>query len=179
MAAKYESKKNRFKNIIKHLESSGGKNLNHETIQSGINAGQTAGGAYGILPNTLNNFVNTSRNKGEAIDPRLDAMTQLPSEVVTDILNEDRELDEKAAELGMGQVLNRAGWDEEKAAYGWNQGHNRNFKEMANETIKDHEYVRKYREKMGEHPDITPKSRKMDSKFFQNIKKLLGNDENG
>ena len=179
-----QQKLKKFKAIIRQLESSDGKNLNHAPVASGLNKGQQAGGAYGILPNTLNNFVASGKNKGELIDPRLDAMSKLPPEVVTQILNEDRELDDKAADLGMGQVLPRADWDEEKAAYGWNTGHNRDYKNLSPE-YKDFDYVQKYRKLAEEMPvedpgaiSLSPKAPVNDG-IFNRLKRLLGAPSNG
>lgn len=136
--------KERFKRVIKQLESSGGKNLSHETIESGINAGQTAGGAYGILPNSLKDFVNQAKNRNYEIPEELSNIKRLTPDQITDKLNQDRNFDEKAADLGSNILLEKTGGNELKAATGWRRGHNQNFNEMTDQDALNDPYVRAY-----------------------------------
>jgi hypothetical protein len=149
-----KAKKDRFKKTIKFLESSGGRNLAHAPIETGINAGQVAGGAYGILPNSLVDFVKQSRNRGLNIDPRLVELSQLPPEEITKRLNEDRGLDDLAADLGSQLLLQKTMGDEEKAAYGWRTGHNRPFNKLSPDEYQKHPYVEAYnKEKILQAPE--------------------------
>ena len=47
-----------FLKKISMLESSGGTDTDHETMKSGIQAGDTAIGNYGLMPNTLQELSN-------------------------------------------------------------------------------------------------------------------------
>lgn len=135
--------KNRFKRLIKYLESSDGKNLNHETLTEGPNKGQTAGGAYGMVPGSAADFINQARNRNYVLPPDVEKLKKLSPDEVTKTLNENRELDEAMADVAADVMLAKTAGDEEKAAYGWRTGHNRDFK-----VLKDylaHPYVEKYK----------------------------------
>lgn len=138
-------KKKRFKQIIKHLESSSGKNMDHDTINSGINSGQTAGGAYGIVPNSLKDFVGQARNRNYILPEDLSNVKDLSDEEITERLNTDRQFDEDAADLGSELLLQKAGQDESKAAKGWRRGHNQSFKRLDEKKLMEDPYVRAYR----------------------------------
>jgi hypothetical protein len=87
----------RFLKNIMDIESSGGKDVDHRIITSGIHKGDAAQGKYGLMPNTIE---------------------ELKSRYGKD-LNED-ELATKLAE----RLLTKTGGDEPLAAAMWNQGHN-------------------------------------------------------
>jgi hypothetical protein len=140
----------RFNRISKYLESSGGKNLSHEPITSGPNAGQTAGGESGILPETLKDIVKQSKMKGLPVDPSLQGLVKQPNEDITKSLTEDRSADEKAQSLAKDFVMNKAGDNEPKAAYLWRTGHNQDINKVPTEKITSHPYVKEYINQMRE-----------------------------
>lgn len=174
------SKQSRFKNTIRFLESSDGQNMQHDAIKTGPNAGQRAGGAYGILPNSLKDFVNQAKNRNMPVDPRLIDLIGKSHEEVTEILNNNRELDDLASDLGSKVVLNKTEDDEEKAAYAWRTGHNRDFANLPPETYSNNDYVKAYREKSQEFPlrqpaaTAAPEIEPEEPGLFGNIKKYLG-----
>lgn len=127
------------------IESSGGKNTKHKMIKTGPNAGQTAGGETGILPNSLKDFINQSRNAGLAVDPEIETLSQLPHEMVTDALNTEKDLDRKAFDMSIRRMLNKTGGDEEKMALGWNTGHNRDYSAIPQTTLNTNKYVQDFK----------------------------------
>lgn len=129
------------------IESSGGTNLNHKMIRKGPNAGQTAGGETGILPNSLIDFINQSKNAGLAVDPEMETLSQLPHEQVTEALNTEKDLDHKAFDLAMRRMLNKTGGDEEKIALGWNTGHNpkEGFSNIPQSKLDENKYVQDFK----------------------------------
>ena len=55
----------RFKRLISILESSGGKQLQHKPMSSGIHEGTKAMGEYGLMPNTAQQLARSNINKGQ------------------------------------------------------------------------------------------------------------------
>ena len=53
-----------YARITSMIESSGGKNLKHKKMTSGIHEGDSAQGQYGIMPNTAEEFDRRSRKAG-------------------------------------------------------------------------------------------------------------------
>lgn len=109
----------RFLHYIKQLETSGGKNLEHPTIHSGIHAGDTAEGEYGMMPNTMDEM-----------------RSRYPSS-----FNEQSAPEDYAKKLA-DQVLTKSGNDETLAAGLWNQGHNASPERF--DEIRNSDYAQKY-----------------------------------
>lgn len=133
----------RFKKTLRMVETSGGKNLAHSPVKKGVNKGDTAGGEWGILPNSLKMYINQAKNRNMPVDPRLEELALLPNDQITKRLNEDREIDNIAANLGQSIILDQADYDEGKAAYSWNHGNIRDFNNMP-EGYMDNSYTQKY-----------------------------------
>jgi hypothetical protein len=110
-----------FLSLISQLESSGGKNLAHKTIESGIHAGDTAIGQYGLMPNTIEEMARRS-GRGPASVPQ----------------NEEEIARQLAA-----QVLSRQPSDE-MAAFSWNQGHNLSPNQIEERNYQEHPYVQRF-----------------------------------
>jgi hypothetical protein len=104
-----------FLNKIKELESSGGKNVNHATIQFRIHAGDAALGQYGLMPNTIKEVLGRGPASSE--------------------FNSDIEAD--AAETLAKKILNKTGGDQEKAAYMWNRGHHIDPAQISDQKLDD------------------------------------------
>lgn len=164
----------RQKAIIRHLESSNGQNMNHEMLTAGPNKGQRAGGAYGIVPNSLKDFANQSMNRNIGVDPEILVEMDKPHEEVTKALNERRELDEKAAEMALRLINMKTGGDEEKTAYAWRTGHNQSDEKLQ-KGVEEHPYVRAYRqqrEQIAAQPSGV--DRKLSSEIPDRIRRMLG-----
>lgn len=87
----------KFLQNIAKIESSNGRDMDHRVISSGIHAGDSAIGKYGLMPNTIDEF---KARHGKDLT--------------------EQEVAEKLAEF----VLTKTGGDEPLAAALWNQGHN-------------------------------------------------------
>lgn len=164
----------RQKAIIRILESSNGKNLQHQPLTSGPNAGQTAGGAYGIVPNSLKDFANQSMNRNIGVDPDILTMMDNPADQVTNALNTNRELDDKAAEMALRLINAKTGGDEDKTAYAWRTGHNQSDEAME-KGAKTHPYVQAY-EKQKDLMADTPQNREpaTEDSPMARVKRMLG-----
>src|SRR6185369_15289084 len=76
---------------IAQAESSGGKNLNHKTMDRGIHKGQTAGGAWGMMPKTAAYVMKMSKKLQQKY-PELAKDTQdinSNHDKITELLNKD------------------------------------------------------------------------------------------
>lgn len=168
-------KLSRQKAIIRYLESSNGQNKDHAVITSGPNAGQQAGGSYGILPNSLRDFARQSMNRKMEVDPDLlREMNKQPEEVTQD-LNNDSSLDDKAAEMGLRLINQKTGGDEDKTAYAWRTGHNQSDEALAKGAA-EHPYVQAYRKErenyIAAHPPEVQRAPATD--VLGRLKDLLG-----
>jgi hypothetical protein len=133
----------KFLDIISHIESSGGKNFDHPEITSGVQAGTKAIGTYGLMPRTVQEIV-----KRTGVDR---AIASEPPEVMKQILEQDPEREAQLANLLAERVLQRQK-DLEKAAYSWFTGHNLSPQEVEKRDYKNSEYVKKFqrlRDKLG------------------------------
>lgn len=136
--------KEEFLNLIRQIESSGGKNTNHKQMKSGIHKGDSAMGEYGIMPNTAREFIKRRQLKDQ-IGPDEALMQQMNSSELKDFLaNQDR-VEQNLAEDIADRVLKRSKGDEEKAAYMWNQGHNLKASQVDDEMLDSANYVNKFR----------------------------------
>jgi hypothetical protein len=109
----------RFLHYISQLETSSGKNLNHKPVTRGVNAGDTAEGVYGIMPNTMDELDN-----------------RYPT-----AFNENSTPEDYAAKLAE-HVLKKANNDETLAAGLWNYGHNAKPSEF--DQVRNTDYAKKY-----------------------------------
>lgn len=134
----------RFLKTISQIESSGGKNYNHDLIQKGIHTGHKAIGRYGLMPNTVNEVLNRMRMTG-TLTPELKQLQQLDPQTLKATLESNPELEDQIAESLAERVLNRQ-QDEEKAAYSWHQGHNLTPDAISQKPYQEHDYVKKYNE---------------------------------
>ncbi len=128
-----------FLEAIKQIESSGGKDIDHPVMESGIHSGASAYGQYGLMPNTVREMAKRQglKNLVGLDDPSLKA-----------VLSEDPNVEQKIAEALAQRVLNRAG-DEEKAAYMWYMGHNLNPENITPEMLEKHQYIQKFKKLKG------------------------------
>ena len=133
-----------FLKNISNVESSGGKNFNHDLIQKGMHTGHKAIGRYGLMPNTVNEVLNRMRIKG-TLTPELEKLNKLDATTLKSTLEQSPELEDQIAETLAERILERQ-QDEEKAAYSWHQGHNLTPDKITQQNYLDHDYVKKYNE---------------------------------
>jgi hypothetical protein len=145
---KYANPRN-FLKTISQLESSGGKDLEHPTMQEGIQAGTSAIGKYGLMPNTVKEIINNRRNNGAMTQQLQDLDGMNPKEMKEYIeANPDVE-DELANTLALKVLRNQMG-DEDKAAFAWHQGDNLKPEDISTQKLNDTntvggKYVEKFR----------------------------------
>lgn len=139
-----KEKLDRFLKIIGMIESSGGKYFGHSPMTTGIQAGTTAIGTYGLMPRTIR---EVARRRGEALTPEELAVSRLgPAEMKAKMEAEPGLGSERAyAEQLANYVLEKQQGDPEKAAYAWFKGHNLPPKEVEKRGYEEHPYVQKYK----------------------------------
>lgn len=133
-----------FLDKIRMIESSGGIDTDHETMQSGIHKGSSAYGQYGLMPNTIREFAKRVRMAKEN-NPDAISLEKSEDELIKQKLQENPELEQYFAQKVAEHVLKRQAGDEERAAYSWNQGHNLPSERITPEKLETSEYVKKFR----------------------------------
>lgn len=131
-----------FLNNISQVESSGGTNFNHPIVNSGIHAGQSAIGRYGLMPNTVNEVLNRMRMNG-TLTPELHQLQQLDPVTLKTTLEKNPNLEDQIAGTLANKVLTRQP-DDETAAYSWHSGHNLKPEDIEQRNYQNDDYVKKY-----------------------------------
>lgn len=139
-----QSKRKRFLNIIKQIESSGGKDLNHKILESGMHKGDAAMGEYGIMPKTAEEFIKRREMKDQ-FGPDEALMRQMDSGQLKEFLADQDRIEQNLADDIATRVLKRSKGNEEKAAYMWNQGHNKLASNIDDEDLDNADYIKKFR----------------------------------
>jgi len=133
----------RFLQIIKQIESSGGVDTDHALIPKGIHEGHRAIGSYGLMPNTIQE-IGRRMDKEGTLTQEMDKFTHMQPEEMKQALESRPDVEQQFAEALGKKILGQHG-DEEKAAYGWFQGHNISPERMKEEPYQDHFYTERYR----------------------------------
>lgn len=134
--------RDRFLDTISQIESSGGKNFNHTPVQTGIQAGQTAAGNFGLMPNTIEEL-NKRAQMGNTLTPEMQAMGGRDPASIKQTLESDPKLEREYANQLASHVLGKF-QDPAMAAYAWNQGHNLTPKAVKSRHYEDSPYVQKF-----------------------------------
>ena len=122
-----------FLNYIQQIESSGGKNLNHPVVQSGVNAGDHAVGRYGLMPNTIRDTVKRGVASG-TLPPEMNNID--PSQLRPSA-------EDQIAKALASRVLNKY-HDPAMAAYSWNQGTSLSPDQIKQRDFMNSDYVQKF-----------------------------------
>lgn len=119
-------------------ESSGGKNFEHRTITSGPQAGQTAIGTFGLLPNTVRETLKRAQ------DPSLNYLNNMQDDQLKQHLEENPKIERKVARHLVKYVIDEQGGDMEKAAFAWRHGHNMGPDRIEKSNYKNDPYVKNF-----------------------------------
>ena len=148
-----------FLNNIRQIESSGGKDTNHKTMEEGIHKGTAALGDYGLMPNTIREIARRvkSRDNKLSLDPEFSgdpdverySNPDIPDEEVSSAYAKDPRLQLRTARYLRELLRTRHGDDREKMAFGWNMGHNTPTDRIASEDLETNPYVTKFRNLRG------------------------------
>lgn len=113
------------------IESSGGQNTNHPQVNTGINAGTSAVGEYGIMPLTA-----------QTLDKKygINQLQDMNPDDISDKLSDNPELQQRLAETFASKLLSQN--PTETAAYKWQYGQNSH---PDPDTIDQSDRIRKFR----------------------------------
>lgn len=136
--------KKRFLDVIRQIESSGGKNIEHEPVKYGPQRGQTAIGEYGLLPSTVEEFVNRRKLAG-SFGPDENIISKMSDEELTNLLNTQDRIEQNLADDIAKRVLEKSKGDLTKAAYMWNAGHNLSPEKITQEKLDKSDYDDKFK----------------------------------
>jgi len=152
--AKGELDRQQFLTDMSDIESSGGKNTDHRTMEGGMHKGQHAVGQYGFMPKTISETM-VRLKKDDNIPSLLSALrnTNLSEQELADIVGADPDSEEAIAnklydvsklntvkDLGVNATeddINKA------QSYRWEMGHN--LKNVSEDKIEAHPRTEKYR----------------------------------
>jgi hypothetical protein len=124
---------------IAFIESSNGKNKNHEMTNVGLSAGQTAGGSTGLMPLTVKEVVAKSPELSKKYSHLIDA----PHGQVTAFINNHPEAEAEIANTHWKNLSNKFHNDRPRMAYAWRNGVTA-AKRADVSTIFSHPYVQKF-----------------------------------
>lgn len=112
----YKAKRNsKLLEKIGQLESSGGVDTDHETVKVGPQAGDTAIGEYGLMPNTLSELKNRYPS---------DITKGMSKEELEERAKNDPEFAKTMAATMVSYLKDKRGLSDEEAAAAWESGHN-------------------------------------------------------
>lgn len=125
-------RKQAFKDAIAEIESSSGKNVDHQRMESGIHKGDKAFGDIGLMPNTAKQYAKELLSSGDdSAELQGILSSKQGSDQVNQILEDNPELYQKLKDYHFDRLLIKNKNDPFKAAhahyYGENFAQNRNL----------------------------------------------------
>lgn len=143
-----------FLRAISMLESSQNTNTDHKIMDSGIHAGDSAVGEFGIMPNTVRELAKRLKRRDHRLqldsqfkgDPEIErfADPKIPqNELQQEMLN-NPEIANRAARY-MHRLVETRFQDPDKMAYAWHNGHNTDPEKLSEDVLSKNEYVQRFR----------------------------------
>jgi len=120
-------------------ESGGGKNLNHEKIKNGKFKGTRAGGAYGLIPATVQDLIKKNR----LLSNKYSHILYWHPDEITEELNKNHNLSKELALVFWKKLRIKMNFGPSRAAYAWLYGPNAAIK-VEEESVLQNEYVKKF-----------------------------------
>ena len=126
-------------NSIAQIESTGGKNKQHQKTTVGLNAGDTAGGSTGLMPKTIFDAVSHDKNLGKKYGH---VLSMKPDEV-TQQINANPSMENEIANSHWAHIDKVFGKDHARKAYAWRNGITA-AKTASDLDVSNHPYVKKF-----------------------------------
>lgn len=139
---------------ISFLESSGGKNMSHSTVQGGLHAGDSALGKFALMPKTVQNVASMLTHKGSVLrnklgpayqDPEVAAFRTMPEDQISTKLKNNMPLQRRIARYLATHLDAIHGGDPYRSAYGWRFGSNKPSHSINQKDLDDSGYVKKFK----------------------------------
>ena len=124
---------------IAFIESSSGKNLKHSVVNKGLNKGDRAGGAFGMMPITAKETIE----KNNDLKNKYGHVLSLPHANITNFLNNNADASKQLASAHFDRLLKIFPNDALKRAYAWNNGITGALK-ASKADVTSHPYVKKF-----------------------------------
>lgn len=137
-----ESPEDAFLWPVMQNESSGGKNINHDSVKAGPYKGQTAMGRWGLLPSTVREILSRKSRQGE-LHPDFARLGKMSDSQMKSELEKNPHIELGIARSLARHVLKRQKGDLQRAAYSWLYGHNKDHASITEDMLKD-SYVQKF-----------------------------------
>jgi hypothetical protein len=140
-----EANKDKFLGITSMIESTGGTDLAHRRLASGLHAGKKAVGQYGFMPDTIEEMVK--RNEGN-LDPELQSIMErqdIDSQQKAELIASDPRLEGLIANKMYSHLYDKYDGNEELMNYGWEYGHNRPASKINRKKVEEADRTRKFR----------------------------------
>jgi hypothetical protein len=146
--------KNRTLKAIKMVESSNGKNTNHEMLENGPHKGTNAIGSYGLMPMTVKEMVSKNKRLKEKYGDSLN----LDNDAIHEYVKNKPGMEDELAGHYYDQIKNTLGTDDIKViGYSWLNGIEGARQAMADKKdLSQHWHVRKLSgayDKLNEHEE--------------------------
>jgi hypothetical protein len=122
-----EEFKDEFRRLIQLMESSGGRNMNHRVMKSGLHKGTKAIGHSGLMPKTIQEFSKRRirDGQGDEFDKQIMSVNVDKDPMAIErMLSERPEMYQKYKDTIMEHVLDKQNYDPVNAAVSWHEGHN-------------------------------------------------------
>lgn len=144
---------------IAQIESSGGKNKNHEMTKVGLNAGDTAGGSTGMMPIMAQEILR----KNPDLAKKYSDLTSASHDDITSAINSNPEMEADLANAHWDRLNKVFGGDTARMAYAWRNGITA-AKKASDVQVQEHPYVQKF---LNGQPEQVAR--------FSRLKGILGN----
>lgn len=138
--------KEEFLDLIRQIESSGRYDASHGKILSGLHKDDRAIGAYGLMPNTIDELIKR-RLKKQEVGPDEGILSKIEGKEEREFLESNPRIQDKLASQ-LAEHVFRDTEDPEIAAYRWNMGHNKPINEISKDDLQKSIQVQKLRELM-------------------------------
>lgn len=128
---------------IKMVESSGGRNVAHEQVEHGLNAGTSAIGMYGIMPLQVQDTINHDHQLKHKYRNLLDYDPVVDQEKIRLYLTNNEKAQNEIANSHWKRLGDRFDGDEKRMAYAWKNGITGAL-HATDDEVNNHPYVKKY-----------------------------------
>lgn len=129
---------------IEMIESSGGKNLKHPIVNSGLNAGTRAIGKYGIMPLQALETIKKDPNLAQKYSDFLQYDHVKDHDKIHHAVLNNPDMETEIANSHWKRLYDRFNGNEAKMAHAWFNGISGTL-EKPHEDIINHDYVKKYK----------------------------------
>ncbi len=144
-----------FLSAVSQAESSGGTNLDHKTMKSGIHQDDRAAGEFGVMPNTVRELARRLKRRDHRLqldpsfggDPEIEqyADDKIPQDVLQYAMDNTPDMTDRVARYMERLSETRQKGDLDRMAYGWHEGHNKLPGEITQKMLDNNEYVQKHK----------------------------------